>query len=128
LDNLAVQTLDSSLEFSSMVDFAYPKDRENKRYHTYVTLEKKLLEDENWEDVYLVIDAYKEDQSMRNYRAIPLFADKFEGKKKWASFIFEGGFDIDYLKEYDFLRIYIWNSGKKSFQIRNVKYWVKVVE
>jgi hypothetical protein len=128
LDIPTLQTLDSSVEFSSTIDFAYPKDRKNKRYYAYVTLEKMLLQEENWENVYLVIDAYKEDQSIRYYRAVPLFADKLEGKNSWSTFVFEEGTDIDCLKKYDFLRIYIWNSGRKSFQIRNVKYWVKVVE
>jgi hypothetical protein len=127
-DSPSIQTIDSSVEFNSTIDFAYPKDRKNKRYYAYVSLDKKLLKEDNWDNVFLVIDAYKQDQSMRYYRAVPLFADKFEGKNDWSTFVFEEGTDIDCLKKYDFLRIYIWNSGKKSFQIRNVKYWVKVVE
>jgi hypothetical protein len=128
LDIPEIQTIAAETEFINPIEFEYPKNRGKKRYYAYATLDKKLVNEQDWDGIYLVVDVYKDDQTMRYYKAMPLFADKFEAQKEWKNFIYEESLEIDFLKKYDKMKIYIWNQGKKQFRLKNLKYWIKVVE
>jgi hypothetical protein len=95
------------------------KPRTNERMYYRVKLDKRQNE-EKFENVFLVIDAYTEDQKKRYYRAIDLFNDRLEGQENWAHLEFEGQV-YDNLQEYDFVKIYIWNLGAKTFLIKDVE-------
>ena len=65
---------------------------------------------------------------LRHYQSIPLYNDRFEAKKEWTKFVFEESADIDCLKQYDVVRIYIFNSAKKHFLLKNVRFKVNLYE
>ena len=113
--------------YANTVDFQFPKDRKNKRFYVSVSLDKRNF-GQDWSDVYLVIDATSKDQKLRHYQTIPLFNDRFEARKSWVNYIFEEATDIDCLKQYDVIRIYIFNSGKQHFTLKNVAYKINVYE
>jgi hypothetical protein len=95
------------------------KPRTNERMYYRVKLDKRQNE-EKFENVFLVIDAYTEDQKKRYYRAIDLFNDRLEGQENWAHLEFEGQV-YDNFQEYDFVKIYIWDPGAKTFLIKDVE-------
>lgn len=107
-------------EFAFTVQENLPKPRTNEKYAFTVELQKRIFS-KKFQDVYLVIDAFKSDESKRYYKAIELFNDRQEGKSDWSeNLVFEGHIH-DYLQEYDAVKIYIWNPGKQHFQIRNLQ-------
>ncbi len=112
--------------YINTVDFNFPVDRKNKRFYVTVDIEKKNFE-ADWSDVFLVIDAHSKDEKLRHYQAIPLYNDRFEAKNHWTKFVFEESSDIDCLQQYDVIRIYIFNSGKKHFMLKNVQFKINVV-
>lgn len=112
-------------EFTFTLEKKLSKPRGNERFYYKVELEKRITE-RSLEGVMLVIDAYKADNSKRYYRAVDLFNDRYEGENgEWVPLIFEGQV-YDYLQEYDFIRVYIWNQGKKSFSIQKIKMTLEV--
>ena len=113
--------------YISTVDFNFPSDRKNKRFYVTAELEKKIF-DADWSDVVLVIDAHSKDEKLRHYQAIPLYNDRFEAKNTWTKFLFEESSDIDCLKQYDVIRIYIFNSGKKHFMLKNVQFKINLYQ
>ena len=73
----------------------------------------------------MVIDAFRKDQNKRFYQAVALFNDRLEGKDNWAQLEFEGQV-YDNFQEFDFIKIYIWNQGKKVFEIKNIEFSLEV--
>lgn len=107
-------------EFVYGAEAAFPRPRTHERFSYRVELEKEIT-GSTIDGVMLVIDAYSKDNAKRYYKTTDLFNDRFEGQGKWSeNLIFEGHIH-DYLQEYDFVKIYIWNQGKKTFRLRNVK-------
>jgi hypothetical protein len=113
--------------YLNTVDFSFPRDRKGKRFYVTALLEKQNL-DADWSDVFLVIDANSKDEKLRHYQAVPLYNDRFEAKNTWTKFVFEESADIDCLKQYDVVRIYIFNSGKKHFKLRNVQFKINLYQ
>lgn len=115
------QNITPENEFVCTVEKSFPKRRTNERFSYRVELEKWMHEVPVY-GVMLVIDAYNKDNSKRYYKTTELFNDRFEGNRKWSEkLIFEGHIH-DYLQEYDFVKIYIWNQSRKEFKLRNVKF------
>lgn len=108
-------------EFKLTAEFTFPKHRNGERYFVRAELDKQCLDSQPFEQVYFVIDAYKEGLSHRYYKAMDLYNDKLEGKNNWKSLIFETQV-YDFLDEYDQLKVYIWNPGKKQFKLKNVRF------
>ena len=119
LDDPTKRVVASSDEFTATVEYELPKNRTNERYYVVVDLEKKI-ESFRFENVFLVIDAFSGDEKKRYYKSIDLFNDREEGKEEWAKLSFEVNVH-DYLQEYDHVKIYIWNPGKKKFILQNIK-------
>jgi hypothetical protein len=113
--------------YVNTVDFNFPADRKNKRFYVTAEIEKKNFS-ADWSDVFLVIDAHSKDEKLRHYQSIPLYNDRFEGKNNWTKFVFEESADIDCLKQYDVIRIYIFNSGKKHFSLKNAQFKINVYQ
>lgn len=113
--------------YVNTVDFNFPSNRKNKRFYVSVDIEKKNFE-ADWSDVFLVIDAHSKDEKLRHYQAIPLYNDRFEAKNQWTKFVFEESSDIDCLQQYDVVRIYIFNSGKKHFKLKNVQFKINLYQ
>lgn len=114
-----IQEVKATDDFSIGVESALLKPRTNERLYYRVNLDKKQRED-RFEGVYLVIDAYTKDQKKRYYKAVDLFNDRLEGRENWAHLQFEGQI-YDNFQEYDFVKFYIWNQGKKNFLVKDVQ-------
>lgn len=110
-------------EFVYTVEKSLSKPRTNERFYYNIQLEKKISESP-LENVFLVIDAYNAQNDKRFYRATELFNDRKEGLKDFHPLAIEGLIP-DYLQEYDFIRIYIWNQGKKTLWLKNVKFTIE---
>lgn len=112
-------------EFLFTASYPFPEKRRGARYYVRVTLDKKVVSPEPFENVFLVIDAAKEGVNHRFYKSIDLFNDKEEGRGEWKSLVFESQV-YDFLEEYDQFTVYIWNAGKHRFQLKNVHYSLQV--
>lgn len=120
LNEPAVRKITSADEFIYGVEQALPQPRTNEKYYYRVELEK-MIPQPSIDGVMLVIDAYNKDNSKRYYKTVDLFNDRLEGHGKWSEpLIFEGHVH-DYLQEYDFVKIYIWNQSRQELELRNVK-------
>lgn len=123
LNQAEIKQVTSQDEFICGVEKPLHQPRSNEKFYYHVELEKQISEPK-LDGVMLVIDAYTKDERKRFYRTTDLFNDRFEGFGKWIPLVFEGHIH-DYLQEYDFVKIYIWNQGKKNFRLRNVKITVE---
>jgi hypothetical protein len=119
LNNQKITRIGPDAMYSFTAEKALEKPRTDERMYYRVKLDKKQNE-EMFENVFLVIDAYTKDENSRYYKAIELFNDRLEGQKSWAHLEFEGQV-YDNFQEYDFVKIYIWNSGQKTFLIKNIE-------
>lgn len=95
-----------------------PIERTHERFYFKAIMEKKC--NNPLENVLLVVHASNSDQSKNYYQAIPLFNDQLEGLEKWDKIHFSG-IVPDNFKEYQMIKVYIWNKGQESFNLRNVK-------
>ena len=119
LEDSQIHTIKENDEFIYGAIDSLLKPRTSERYYYRVELEKQTKE-KSFEGVMLVIDAFNTDLSKRYYKTIDLFNDRLEGKKYWKKLEFEGMIH-DNFQEFDNVKIYIWNQGKKRFKIRNCK-------
>ena len=119
LEDNQIHAVNDKDEFYLTVSDVLQKPRTNERYFYRVELDKQTQES-YFEGVMLVIDAYNSDLSKRYYKTVDLFNDRYEGKNEWVKLVFEGQI-LDNFQEYDQVKIYIWNQGKKNFKIRNCK-------
>ncbi|MBI3238918.1 MAG: hypothetical protein HYZ43_08795 [Flavobacteriia bacterium] len=106
-------------EFLFTIDYPFPVKRTNERYYLRVQLEKQIGE-KRFEGVYLIIDASSSKSTKRYYKSMELYNDREEGRNSWVTLNFESQIH-DYLQEYETVRVYIWNQGKQSFRLRNLK-------
>lgn len=113
------QNIQKTDEFTFGKELLLVKSGKKLQHYYSVELEKKQNE-EYFENVFLVIDAFSKDKSKRYYKAVDLFNDRKEGTESWTKLMFEGQIH-DNLNEYEFVNIYIWNLGKKEFEIKNYK-------
>lgn len=120
VDQPAERNVLGSDEFLFTTDYLLPAERTNERYYLRVQLDKQI-DKKRFEGVYLVIDASSSKTTKRYYKSIDLFNDREEGRDGWVTLIFESQIH-DYLQEYETVRVYIWNQGKQSFRLRNVKF------
>jgi hypothetical protein len=119
LSDQRVCAIEPETVFSYTVEKVLQQPRTNERMYYQVKLDKKQNE-AKFEGVLLVIDAYTKDQKKRYYRTVELLNDRFEGQKEWAHLVFEGQI-YDNFQEYDFVKFYIWNQGKKSFEVKDIE-------
>lgn len=104
-------------EFGCGIDYNY--SRNNSVYHRYVRVEfDKKIESEDLRNVFLVYD--ETNSTKRKYVSRLLFDDCYEGKSEWKHMVIEENLP-DFFKKYDELKVYIWNSSKKRFRIKNFK-------
>jgi hypothetical protein len=111
--------INSTDEFFNTVEHTFKSQRTNERYFVRVELDK-FTKEENFNDVFLVIDVFNKNGDKRFYNAIPLYNDKLK-INTWEHLIIEVDV-VDILNELDDLKIYIWNHGQKEFEIKQVKY------
>lgn len=108
-------------EFVLTATYAFPENRNGARYYLRATLDKQVVENDKFENVFLVVDAAREGLKHRFYKAIDLHNDKLEARNTWKSLVFETQV-YDFLEEYDHVTVYIWNPGKRHFQLRNIRF------
>lgn len=108
-------------EFIHPVEKQLPSNRTNERLYFRVWLDKQS--EEPLEEVNLVIHAIDDDSEFTYYRAIPLINDRLEGVNEWASVAFSGQIP-DHFNDFERVKIYIWNKGKRRFRLRNIRIFV----
>lgn len=113
-----VLDLTPETEFACTGVLALHKPRTSERFYYRVVLDKHA-QSPDWEEVFLVVDAKNTDGTGRYYRSVPLYNDRILEYNTWTTLTFEGQI-LDNLQEYDTVGIYIWNKGKKTFQLRNI--------
>lgn len=111
--------INPSDEFSLTSLAVLPKPRTNERIYYQIELEKKNTE-KRTEGIILVLDAYTKNDKKRYYKAIELYNDRLEGFGNWVKIEFSDQI-YDNFQEFDELKVYIWNQGKKHFFIKNMK-------
>lgn len=97
-----------------------PTITKDDRYYYRVNMDK-WQNNADFNEVYLVIDAFSKDMTKRYYKAIPLYHDRLEAKQSWKTLEFTGLIE-DNFKIYQNIKMYIWNPGKKLFKLKNVRY------
>ena len=95
-----------------------PNSRTHERFYFKANMEKKC--EKPLVDVLLVVHAFNADQSKNYYYPMPLYNDQKEGLRSWDEIHFSG-IVPDNFREYETIKIYIWNKGQESFKLRNVK-------
>lgn len=93
-------------------------DRSHEILYFRVSMEKKCTQPVS--GAVLVVHAFTNDQSKSYYRAMPLFNDRLEGVSDWAEISFSGQIP-DHFKEFDQVKIYVWNKDQEHFELRNLK-------
>ena len=107
-------------EFGLGAQLAINEKNSAKSYFITIELDKKVSKTP-FSNVLLAIDASDKDSDKRFYHTFELYNDQLEAKDDWKHLIFEQKLD-DYEKEYNEIKIYIWNKGKKEFEVKNIKY------
>jgi hypothetical protein len=118
-----VTTIDANNEYAFGSETKLEKPRTNERYFVRLKLEK-LHKESSFNDVFLVIDASNSQGTERYYRAIPLYSDKLDGTGKWVLDEFESHI-YDNFQRMDTVKIYIWNPGKKTFDVKNIQLFLE---
>ncbi|GAB5417563.1 MAG: hypothetical protein Crog4KO_08350 [Crocinitomicaceae bacterium] len=108
-------------EFVHSVTYKTPQNRTNERLYFRVWLDKKS--NKPLENVSLVVHAIDNDSPFTHYHAIPLYNDRLEGINDWASLSFSGQIP-DHFNDFEKVKIYIWNQGKETFELRNVRIFI----
>lgn len=119
--NEEVHHYSESDEFIQTVEFETPKNRTNERMYFRVWLEKNSKKP--LENVSLVIHATDDDSDFTHYHAIPLYNDKLAGIKEWTDLSFSGQIP-DHFNDFERVKIYIWNQGKETFDLRNIRIFI----
>lgn len=96
-------------------------NRTNERYYFRVWLEKKSTVALN--DVYLVVHATDDDSDFTHYHAIPLYNDRLNGVGKWGEVSLSGQIP-DHFNDFEQVKMYLWNQGRESFQLRNIQMYI----
>ncbi len=117
-------TIERDQEFLFVSKQALPKNRKNERMFYVVTLDKKLI-DKDFRDVYLVVEATDNVGPKRHHEVVELKNDRLEGIDDWKALRFQRTI-YDNFNEFDSLQIHIWNPGKKSLKLRNIKFSLEV--
>lgn len=97
-----------------------PPISNKERFYYRINLEKQQ-NNSDFNDVYIVIDAYSMDSLKRYYKAIPLYHDRFEAKKEWKDLEFNGLIE-DNFKVFRKIKMYLWNPGRRTFKVKNVRF------
>lgn len=116
-----VQRITAQNEFIQTVEFIPPENRTNERLYFRVWLEKKSKKP--LENVSLVIHATDNDSEFNHYHAIPLYNDKLAGINEWTNLSFSGQIP-DHFNDFEHVKIYIWNQGKETFDLRNIRIFI----
>lgn len=119
--NQNVQRITSNDEFIQTVEYDTPANRTTERMYLRVWLEKKSKQP--LENVSLVIHATDSDSDFNHYHAIPLYNDRFAGINNWTSLSFSGQIP-DHFNDFEKVKIYIWNQGKETFELRNIHIFI----
>jgi hypothetical protein len=118
LDDHKTTHVTSNDEYCLSVQSPLNKPRTTERYYYSVELEKRLTEP--LESVFLVIHAMNQDESKQMYSAVELLNDRQAGIDDWAKVKFTGLIPDNY-QEFDFVKFYIWNKGRNTFEVRDMK-------
>lgn len=97
-----------------------PEKRNGKRYYVRMTCEKRIVGTDKFTDVFFVVDAYNTGFENRNYKIMPLYNDIYEGKNAWKQLTFETQI-YDYMEKCSEVKIYVWNPGKRTFELKNIR-------
>lgn len=113
------QLINDEKEFWCVGEMTLDSLRVHERYYFAVDLEKKVQK-VPLDDVVLVVDASDKESEQRYYANLKLYNDRFEGKGEWMRMRFEGMLH-DQLRQFDRVKIYIWNRNPNPFSLRNVE-------
>ncbi|MCR9171852.1 MAG: hypothetical protein NXI10_05130 [bacterium] len=113
--------VDKTDEFIHEVNYETPRNRTNERLYFRVWMDKKSKKP--LQNVSLVIHATDKDSDFTHYHAIPLFNDRLEGVNEWAPISFSGQIP-DHFNDFEKVKIYIWNQGKETFELRNIRIFI----
>ncbi|XOV65873.1 MAG: hypothetical protein ACFHU9_09575 [Fluviicola sp.] len=108
-------------EFIQTVEYDVPRNRTNERLYFRVWLEKKSSTP--LEHVSLVVHATDNDSEFTHYHAIPLYNDRLAGINEWTTVSLSGQIP-DHFNDFEKVKIYIWNQGKESFDLRNIRIFI----
>ena len=96
------------------------EEKKGSMYYFRIELDKKI-EETPFDDVLLSVEANEKDSKKRFYQTFQLYNDKKEGQNEWKHLIFEQRLN-DFTKDFNEIKIYIWNKGGKEFSLKNVHY------
>lgn len=114
-----VQRIDKKIQFSCVGEMTLDSLRLHERYYFAVDLEKKV-DKFPFDNVVLVVDASDNESEQRYYANMKLYNDRYEGGDGWVPLRFEGMLH-DQLRQFDKVKIYIWNRNPNPFSLRNVE-------
>ncbi len=106
-------------EFGLTSEIMLSPGRTESKLYCRVSVDKKMI-DNDWSDVYMVYDATSLDGTKRYYLAQLFYSDKLEGRNEWAHYDSEQMIP-DSFDDLEQLKVYIWNKGGKTFDIKNLK-------
>lgn len=119
---------DENHEYGFNSRFDFPEDKDLNRYYFRFEITKTLDADNDYRDVFIVMDAYNFDQSNRVYRAFPMYEWVKEGQGKTIKQFIEQEYFANPRNDIDYMNIYVWNAGKKCFTIEDYQLIVEEYE
>lgn len=119
--NMEVVHVGPDDQFVQTVEFTTPENRTNERLYCRVWLDKKSSKP--LENVSLVVHATDDDSDFEYYHAVPLYNDKFAGINEWTALSFSGQIP-DHFNDFEKVKVYIWNRGKETFELRNIRIFI----
>lgn len=125
IDTCFFRQLDSSFigpdaDFALSNMLSLPEKQKGEMEYLDVSLEKFQLTD-TIEEAFLVIDATPIGKGAGIYHVYHLYEDRLKDKGKWKELCFQYVFH-DKSTSFNQVKVYIWNPGKCSFALRNVRY------
>lgn len=113
-------SFDADKEFGEFASFEFPDTTKGSRYVLDFEFDKQMISAENWIDILLVADGVHVVTNERNYITIPMYTYYKEGVNEWCPTKISVDLYYDQ-KPVTSMKVYFWNTAKKSFEIRNVK-------
>lgn len=107
------------MEYIHTIEVELPPNHLDTRFFVKVYLDKKI-DGQSLEDVLLIKDAYSTTSDKSCYLSLPIWNDKLEGQKEFVSLELSEAIP-DNFSEYNRVKIYIWNLGKKELSIKNYR-------
>lgn len=119
------RTFNESTEFGFDVEYTFPKDKSGKNYSLQIELDKKLDSKSDFRGVYFVVDAIDTTTNERLYWSLPLYDYYKESINSFDHYKFDYFYTFNSRMSFDKAKFYIWNSEKKSFEIKNYNFKIE---